>query len=328
MGIRDFFDNIGLTDAMENIKDKVTEVTDEIRYKAYDVQIAVNGVSEATKEFKEDMGELFTYGAHEIFINDNLNYKTSREVRGEAESIVQKSLALHQDAVNNIQREHVTASQKLLDFRIKSKTIINGAVSDWLSWAQNQNMFDLDSVASELRREFKLIEIKSVAVLKYNEIFVKNSLNAIGSPKFEHPEMKYFSNLMIGLPVLSAILIHRRIEASDEFLQNAKDYATQIAVTIEKLNSYVPTFREMCHKVDEISFMLDIFSEMLASQLMFVKASENIYDEIISSVKTSFLLVSAINTLVKIDIVRKDGQVDAWNGALKTELDKIVSIFN
>ena len=191
-------DPIGYTPLPESIKEKMRDSDSVILQTVAAVDDAGEELHEVLSDGKEEFREIMTDGVVEMVIKGNKNYKTSFEIKEEA----QKRKAEANARYNN-----------KLDSTNNKINLLNQHISDNLA-KKEKLLSDIESHISDDKKVHK----------------VGNHI--LSSPSYEKPQIDWFS-VALGGPSVSK---RARKEAAEDYLEDVKDFEVEVSGKIAELD--------------------------------------------------------------------------------------------
>jgi len=180
----------------ESIKEKMRDSDSVILKAIAAADDASQELHEVLSDGKDELHEILTDGVHEMVIKGNQDYKTSFELKEEASERISNARSRYQRKADEVNRQIEALNDHMKENRKKKETLL-------------------------LQIKGQLPEDKVQKISSY----------APSSPTYEKPDTFLFDAL--GFSVLS---IHARKEAAEDYLEEAKDYETEVSRKIAELD--------------------------------------------------------------------------------------------
>jgi hypothetical protein len=214
---------------------------------ASDMGEIANDVRTLAKESKEEFTELMTDGFKEMVIKDNNDYKSSFEKRDQATAII-----------------------------ANAKSKLNRKVTEVNEYADETEAMMKDFYGQKINITKQVLQTAKATLVDFERYDIKSkinsplfaTINSMGKVNFSLPAI---NSLTSTLAIINTFMSQaRRVKAMDDYLEEAKDYRSEVNYEIARLDSVKAKLQYMREVMKEEQNLLERLIPKLqsASEMM------------------------------------------------------------
>lgn len=307
----------------------LSDFIDNMRYGGW--KTALKEIRDITRESKEELGEILTDGFREIVVNGNSNYRTSMEIKKDADRLLDEASTDYHESYQNYVKELSDTETAVAEYETFTRAKMDDVFTKWFKISEKIDSEETRKTIQRLETEYKYLTFEFIEGGLMNTSFGEPLLTKFSSPEYKKPVpkltiKKWHDSLIhcIPAPIEFEYGVSRqdRVNAAHEYEDAVKKYEETAVHEIDRHTTAISRMHRLKSQLEFRKKLLANFSDDM-SQII------NECGEIITREKIEYstLILASVVALSSLSLT-EDSQADSNLNGLLDEIDRINKMLN